>query len=116
VTGATDAIDWDAVERRARRRELLAVPVLLVVLGALFGLMGRVAFWQGRAAWIAVAVYAALFAITLAVTRMRPGMRQRQNDAYRIQHAVIHHVDPGPDLREKADAFVRRQLALSWFR
>jgi hypothetical protein len=109
-------VDWDDVETRARRRELLAVPVLLAVLGALFGLMGRFAFWEGRAAWIALAVYAGLFVVTLAVSRMRPELRDRQRGAYRLQHAVAHHVDPGPELRDKADALVRRLLALSWSR
>ena len=116
MTGSTGAIDWEVVERRAGRRELLAVPVLLAVLGALFGLLGRFAFWEGRAAWIALAVYAGGCAVLLVVGRTRPGMRRKQGDGYRIQHAVTHHLDPGPELREKADAVVRRLLALSWFR
>ena len=109
-------VDWSEVETRARRRELITIPVLLAVLVALFGLLGRFAFWEGRAAWVALAVYVALFAAILVVSRVRPRLRAKQRDAYRLLYAVAHHLDPGPSLRDKADALVRRQRALSWFR
>lgn len=109
-------VDWNEGETRARRRDLLAAPLVLIALAGLFGLTGRVAFWEGRAGWLALAIYAGAFAAILLCTRFRPRLRAKQSDAYRLRYAVAHHLDPGPHLRERADALVRRQGAVSWFR
>lgn len=107
-------VDWAEVERRGRRT-LLALPALVVALGASRILLtGEYAGLHGTAArGLLLAVAVALLAVPL-VARSIPALRARQDTAARVQHALRAHVDPGPVLRTRVDVLARRSLRLGW--
>ncbi len=108
------AVDWADVERRGRRT-VLAVPALVIGLGASRVLLtGDYAGLHGPAArWLLVTVAVAVLAFPLAAAAV-PGLRARQDTAARVQHALRTHVDPGPGLRARVDVLARRSLRLGW--
>ena len=111
---STDAY-WAAVERRGRRTELLTAPLLATFFTALVALRGgEFGFWEGRAAWVAVAVLVAIAVVVQVLAHAVPRMRRRQLEAHRLQHALRRHVDPGPELRSKVDQQARYLAGISW--
>ncbi len=108
------AVDWAEVERRGRRT-MLALPALVIGLGASRVLLtGDYAGLHGPAArWLLVAVAVAVLAVPLAAGTIA-GLRARQDAAARVQHALRAHVDPGPALRARVDVLARRSLRLRW--
>jgi hypothetical protein len=113
VTGTRD-VDWTAVERRGRRLNWLALAAIPVFFGALVVLMGRFAFWEGSSAWLAVGAFV-LYALVLQVLSAAvPRLRARTGQAFRIQYALRHRVDPGAELRAKTDSYARRMAANGW--
>ncbi len=111
---AGSAVDWTEVERRGRRR-LLALPALVIGLGASRVLLtGDYAGLHGTAARsLLVAVAVAILTVPLAAG-VSTTLRIRQDTAARVQHALRAHVDPGPDLRARVDVLARRSLRLRW--
>jgi hypothetical protein len=114
VTGAVKQVDWDDVERRSRRREPLGFLVLIAVMVSWMALTGRFVA-TGTVGWIAVGLYACLFVGLLVAQRSVPRLRATAAAGYRVMHALRHHVDPGPELRERADRHAR-YVAELWIR
>ncbi|SDF00695.1 hypothetical protein SAMN05660485_02461 [Blastococcus fimeti] len=108
------AVDWAEVERRGRRT-MLAVPALVIGLGASRVLLtGDYAGLHGTAArWLLVGIAVAVLAVPLGAGTIA-GLRARQDAAARVQHALRAHVDPGPALRARVDVLARRSLRLRW--
>jgi uncharacterized membrane protein len=113
VTEQVDEVDWDEVERRERRLGLVAFPVLVVVFASFVLLTGRYAFWEGRSAWVAVGGFLGivLVAQVVAAARGRTGPRARM---LRFRYALLHRVDPGPDVRGKVDVAARQMARMGW--
>ena len=109
-----DDVGWAEVERRGRRWNWLALPLLPAFLGAIVGLTGGFGFWEGRSAWVALGLYALAFVVLQVVAVALPRLRTRQGQGYRIQYALRQHVDPGPDLRETTDVYARRMAGNGW--
>ena len=108
-------VDWAEVDRRGRRQELLSVPLVALAFAAMVLLRGgEFAFLEGRLAWLAAAVPVLVVVGVQVLTRAVPRMRTRQAEAYRIQHALRQHVDPGPELRSRLDRQARYGAAVSW--
>ena len=110
----TPDVDWAAVEQRGRRQELLIVPLLAAWFGSWAAVTGRFIGWEGAGAWRALAAYVVAFLVLLAVQRRMPRLRRTAAVGQRVQYALRHHVDPGPDVRGRADVFARRQARLRW--
>ena len=113
MTG-TPPVDWAAVERRARRLDLLVVPVLACWFVSWAALTDGFGLFTGPGTWWAVAGYLALFVVLLVLQRTVPRMRRNTVLGHRIQYGLQHLVDPGPGAREKADVYARRQSRLGW--
>jgi hypothetical protein len=113
VTEQADRIDWDEIERRERRTNWPAYLALVAVFVAIVLLSGRFAFWEGRAAWIALAVFLAIPLLLQLVAVLRPptGPRARM---LRFRYALIHRADPGPGVREKVDVAARQLAGMRW--
>lgn len=116
MTGHPDApdVDWAAVERRAARRSALAVLPFTAVLAALVVVSGRFVFWEGAAAWTALGIWAALALVGYLVAPRLSGDPLRLARAVRIQYAVRNRVDPGPELRTRADVQARYLAQTTW--
>ena len=110
----TPDVDWAAVEERARRRELLSVPLLAAWFGSWAVVTERFILWEGDAAWWVVTAYTVGFFVLLAVQRSVPRLRRNAVLGHRIQFALREHVDPGPEARGRTDVFARRQAGLRW--
>jgi len=110
-----DEVDWAGVERRAFRRQLLGLLLVPVLLGAIVVLTGRFAFWEGDDAWWAVLGFVVYGAAIQAVARATRRRRSQAATAIRVQYAVRHHVDPGPELRDRADRYARHMAGNGWF-
>ena len=110
----TPDVDWAAVEERARRRELLTVPLLAAWFGSWAAVTGRFILWEGPGAWWAVTAYLVGFVVLLAAQRRVPRLHRNAVLGHRIQHALREHVDPGPEARGRTDVFARRQARLQW--
>jgi len=108
---SADRLDPGAAVRQGRRLDALTIipgfafaagDVLvnedLVSAGSAF----RVASWVGVLGLV-------VLVISLVV-------RSGWSDGYRIGHAVLEHVDPGPGLRNRADAYARRYALAGWLR
>lgn len=114
MTAPTDEVDWAAVERRARRLNWWGIRLVPMWFAAILLLTGDLGFWDGRDAWIALTVYAALFLALVAATQWVPAWRRRAAAGSRQLYALRHHVDPGPGLRAKTDTLARRVVASRW--
>jgi lysylphosphatidylglycerol synthetase-like protein (DUF2156 family) len=113
MTAPTGEIDWDDAERRQRRRDLLAAPALIAFFAGIVLLTGGFGFWTGGTAWVVVGVILAIIGMT-AAAQSGTRARAKRSAAYRIQAAVRHHVDPGPELRARADGQARYLTKVSW--
>ena len=111
---AAPEVDWAAVDRRARRREPLLVLPVAGWFVALVALSGGFFLWHGAGAWWAVAGYLVVLGVILVLRRVVPRLRRTAGVARRIQFALRHRVDPGPEARERTDVLARRQAALGW--
>ncbi len=111
MTTPTGDVDWAEAERRQRRRDLLAAPSSLVFLTGIVLLTGRFGFWTGTAAWLAAGAFPVVAAVAAAAA---PRNRARVAAAHRIEAALRHHADPGPELRVRADAQARYLTGVAW--
>jgi hypothetical protein len=109
-----DDIDWAEVERRALHRQLLGLLVVPVVLGSIVLLTGKFTFWQGADAWWVVGGFTAYAVVAMAASRATLRIRRRADQGLRVQYAMRHHVDPGPELREKVDRYARMMAGNGW--
>jgi hypothetical protein len=107
-------VDWARVERDGFRRNWLALLGVPAFFGAVVALTGRYAFWAGSRAWLVVAALVAFGLAMQAVNTARPRLRARAAESFRLQYALRHRIDPGPDLRGKLDRYARRIADLSW--
>jgi len=110
----TTTVDWTAVERRARRLDVLVTVPLVGWFASLVALTGGFVLWSGAGAWWAVAAYSASFVALLGLQRTVPRLRRTAELGHRVQFALRHHLDPGAGAREKADVLARRQAQLGW--
>jgi len=113
MTAPTEDVDWAAVDRRGRRLPWLAVPAF-----ALFALAyGSASTWgtalHGTLLW-ALPLLAVVVLASVALVGRRTGRRAKAVDAQRIQYAVRHHTDPGPELRERTDQQATHFARLPW--
>ena len=107
-------VDWSDVERRGRRTDWLGLPVVALLFGCLVTLQGRWAFWEGAEAWVAVGLLMTLVVIGHLTVLLSPRLRARSAQAHRIGHSLRHRLDPGPELRGRADVLARYQFGLGW--
>ena len=107
-------VDWADVERRGRWHNWLALPAVPLFFGAVVLLTGKYAFWEGSAAWLAVGAFI-VFAVVMQVLSLAvPRMRTRAAESFRIQYALRHRIDPGPDLRDKTDRYAAQMAGNAW--
>jgi hypothetical protein len=112
----TDAdVDWAEVEQRGRRLNWLALPAVPLFFAAVVLLTGGYAFWEGAAAWTAVGVFMLFAVVMQALGLAVPRFRARARQSLRIQYALRHRIDPGPELRETTDRYAGRMAANAWF-
>jgi hypothetical protein len=114
VTEQTPDVDWAEVERRGRRRNLLGFVIVPAFFGGTVLLTGRFAFWEGAAAWVALGGFLVLTLGVAVVMLATPRLRARTGESVRMQYALRHHVDPGPDFRERTDAYARGMAVTGW--
>ncbi|WP_299957764.1 hypothetical protein [uncultured Modestobacter sp.] len=112
MTGLEPPVDWTAVDRRGRRQDAVAVVCLTAFFASLVALTGGLGFVEGTAAWWALAGYLGFFAVLLVLQRTVPRMRRNAVRGHRFMHALREHIDPGPELRDMADVYARRQARL----
>ncbi|UOY02748.1 hypothetical protein [Blastococcus sp. PRF04-17] len=107
MTETGESVDWAAVERRERRSGGPAFLVSAAFFAAIVLLTGRFVLREGSAAWLAVGIFLAGFALLQAVVvlRARTGPRARM---LRFRYALRHRVDPGPGVRERVDVAARQ--------
>lgn len=113
-TGQSADVDWAEVERRGLRQQPLGVLLPPLVLGAIVLLTGKFSFWAGADAWRAIGVFVAVGLVLGLVGMATPRFRTRAREGFRLQYALRHHVDPGPELREKADRYAHRMAGNGW--
>jgi hypothetical protein len=114
MTGTQD-VDWAEVERRGRRLNAVALLALPTFFAAIVLLTGGYAFWTGSVAWVAVGVVVLYVVVIQALSVAVPRFRARTGPGLRIQYALQHHIDPGPELRGKTDRYARRMAGNRWF-
>jgi hypothetical protein len=107
-------VDWAEVERRGRRSNWLALPAVPLFFGAVVLLTGKYAFWEGTQAWLAVGAFVVFAVVMQVLSMVVPRFRARAGASFRIQYALRHRVDPGPELREKADRYAAQMAGNSW--
>ncbi|MDP5183010.1 hypothetical protein QOZ88_10195 [Blastococcus sp. BMG 814] len=90
------------------------MPGVALLFACLVTLQGRWAVWEGAAAWVAIGVLTAIVLIGQLVVLLSPRLRARSAGAHRIGHALRHRLDPGPELRERADVRARYQAGVGW--
>ncbi len=113
VTAPTGQIDWEDAERRERRHDLVAAPALVAFLAGIVLLTGGFGLWTGGTAWVVVGGILSVIGMT-AASQSGTRARARHSASYRIQAALRHHVDPGPELRTRADGQARYLTKVSW--
>ena len=111
---AHDDIDWAEVERRGARQSRRLFGLVPVLFGAMVLLTGRFAFWEGAGAWIAFGGFVVFGLGLQAVGAATPRLRVSRRQASRVEYAVRHHVDPGPELRGRTDVAARNMAAIGW--
>jgi hypothetical protein len=114
VSTPTGGIDWPVAERRERRRDLLAAALGVAFLVGIVLLTGGFGFWSGPAAWAVVAGLLAFLLLMTAAGHAVPRLRRNTSAGYRIQAALRSHVDPGPELRTRADRQARYLARVGW--
>jgi len=114
VTEQADQLDWTEAERQARRSAVWSVLLAAVFFGSVVLLTGGFAFWEGRAAWIAVGLFVAPMVVLQVVGLVRSRTSERTRHALRFRYALLHRVDPGPGLRERVDVYARQLSTLGW--
>lgn len=114
MSAPADGVDWGAAERRERRREVLAAPLLVGFFAGIVLLTGGFGSWTGGAAWTAIGVFLALAGLALSAAQLSRRQRDRVAAAYRIQAALRAHADPGPEPRRRADAQARYTARTPW--
>jgi uncharacterized membrane protein len=113
MTAPAGGIDWGEAERRQRRLDLLVAPGVVAFFAGIILLTGGFGFWTGGTAWVVVGVILALLGMT-AATQSSSRAHARSSAGYRIQAALHHRVDPGPELRARADGQARYLVEVSW--
>jgi hypothetical protein len=106
--------DWDEAERRERRRDLLAAPVLVGFFAGIVLLTGGFGFWTGGAAWTAIGGFLGLAGLALSVSQSSRRQRERVSAAYRAQARCAPTPTPGAELRRRADVPTRYTARTSW--
>jgi hypothetical protein len=106
--------DWAEAERRERRRDLLAIPGLVAFFVGIILLTGGFGFWSGGAAWAVVGGFLAFILLMTAASHVIPRLRGNTSAGYRIQAALRHHVDPGPELGTRTDRQARYWAGIAW--
>jgi hypothetical protein len=114
VTTPAGEIDWADAERRERRRDLLALPVVVAFFVGVILLTGGFGFWSGGTAWAVVGAFLAFIVVMTAASHVIARLRGNTSVGYRIQAALRHHVDPGPELRTRADRQARYWAGIAW--
>jgi hypothetical protein len=114
VSGSVEQVDWSAVERDARRSAVWAIVGFAAFFASLVPLTGGFAFWEGRAAWIAVGLFVAVGIVVQLVVILRSRTSERAARNLRFRYALLHRVDPGPGVREKVDLAARQLSTVGW--
>lgn len=114
MTGPTDDVDRTAVGRGRQWRRWLSLAAVMVCSAAfVVVLSGSIPALLGPLGWAVVAAY--LIACLVADRQgRRPDERRRSADARRIEHALREHLDPGPELRERADRQAQHLSRAGW--
>jgi hypothetical protein len=107
-------MDWSSVERDARRSAVWAIVGFAAFFASLVPLTGGFAFWEGRAAWIAVGLFVAVGIVVQLVVILRSRTSERAARNLRFRYALLHRVDPGPGVREKVDLAARQLSTVGW--
>jgi hypothetical protein len=110
----TADVDWADVERRGRRQNWLALPAVPLFFGAVVVLTGKYAFWEGSDAWLAIGAFVVFALVMQLLGVLVPRFRARARESLRIQYALRHRVDPGPELREKTDRYAGQMAGNAW--
>jgi hypothetical protein len=113
MTAPTEDVDWTAVDRRGRQLDWLALPALPLLTLAIVVVDQRLEVFDGVAGWAFVTAVVLVMIVVLLVSRS-PQRRRRTAEAHRVQYAVRRHVDPGPELRERADRQARTYARSPW--
>jgi hypothetical protein len=108
-----EQVDWSSVERDARRSAVWAIG-FAAFFASLVPLTGGFAFWEGRAAWIAVGLFVAVGIVVQLVVILRSRTSERAARNLRFRYALLHRVDPGPGVREKVDLAARQLSTVGW--
>jgi hypothetical protein len=107
-------IDWAQVEREERRRQWWGWPFLATFFIGMTLVRGRFVHWSGRAGWLALGIWMAVFVVLAGLSLVVPRLRTRNATAYRVQAALRRHLDPGPDLRARVDRMARYTAGRAW--
>ena len=114
MSGPVEQVHWSAVERDARRSAVWAIVGFVAFFVSLALLTGGFAFWEGRAAWIAVGLFVAVGVVLQVVVVLRSRTSERAARNLRFRYALLHRVDPGPGVREKVDVAARQLSTVGW--
>jgi hypothetical protein len=114
MSGPVEQVHWSVVERDARRSAVWAVVGFAAFFASLVPLTGGFAFWEGRAAWIAVGLFVAVGVVLQVVVLLRSRTSERAARNLRFRYALLHRVDPGPGVREKVDVAARQLSTVGW--
>ncbi|WP_222193678.1 hypothetical protein [Modestobacter italicus] len=110
----TGAVDRGTTDRPSAWQAWAVPPAATAYTAALvIAQGGRFPALLGPLGWWLVGAVAVVSLLVTAVTRLR-GPGHRQVAARRIQHALRAHVDPGPELRERADRQARHLAGQRW--
>jgi hypothetical protein len=114
MNAPTDEIDWEEAERRERRRDLVIFPGIVAFFVGMVLLTGDFWLLTGSAAWAVVAVFLGFIMLMTAASHLIPRLRRKGSAGYRIQAALRRHLDPGPELRARADRQARYVAGTAW--
>jgi hypothetical protein len=114
VSAPAEEIDWAEAVRAERRREWWTWPFLIAFFLGMVLVRRGFGLWSGAAGWLALAIYLVFFGVLITVSLLSRRLRERNATAYRLRAAVRRHVDPGPELRARADRMARYVASLGW--